>query len=160
MSGVPAFAGAAGQRRLGTLLVVLQFAFIAVVAWLALPAFLSGAAPALAWGLAAAGTALGLWALRANPPGNFNIRPTPRDGGRLVRSGPYRWIRHPMYSCVALCAVAGAYASGSALAWLATAALGSVLLVKASFEEQWMAGRHAGYAAYRASTRRFIPGLF
>ncbi len=146
--------------RLGTLLVVLQFALIAAVAWLALPAFLRGAALALAWALAAAGMALGLWALRANPPGNFNIRPTPRDGGRFVHSGPYRWIRHPMYSCVALCTVAGAYASGAALAWLATAALGTVLFVKASFEERWMAGRHAGYAAYRASTRRLIPGLF
>lgn len=160
MSGRHLFAGAAGQQRLGTVLVVLQFALLAAVAWLALPAVLAGAAPAGAWVLAAAGAALGLWALQANPPGNFNIRPTPREGGRLVASGPYRWIRHPMYSCVTLCAVAGAWAAGALLAWLAVASLVAVLLVKASLEEHWMAGRHGDYAAYRVSTRRFIPGVF
>ena len=27
-------------------------------------------------------------------------RPVPREGGHLVQHGPYRWIRHPMYSAL------------------------------------------------------------
>ena len=46
--------------------------------------------------------ALGLWALSANRPGNFNIRPEPKTDGQLVQTGPYRWIRHPMYTAVLL----------------------------------------------------------
>lgn len=149
-----------GRRRLGSVLVGLQFGLIAVVAWLALPAFLQGTVPLGAWLLALAALALGLWALMANPPGNFNIRPTPRRGGRLVQEGPYRWIRHPMYTCVVGCAVAGAWTAGSLPGWLATAALLAVLVVKARLEERWMAALHPGYPAYRAATWRFVPGLF
>lgn len=160
MNGPAAMADASRRQRLGTLLVTLQFGLIAIIAWLALPALLHGAVPAGAWLPGLGGVLLGIWALQANPPGNFNIRPTPCDGGRLVNSGPYRWIRHPMYSCVTLCAVAGAWVAAVSWAWVAVAALLAVLLVKASLEEQWMAGRHADYAAYRARTKRFIPGVY
>ena len=145
---------------MGSLLVAFQFILIGIIAWLAASAFLDGTAPLFAWLMAAVGLAIGAWALTANRPGNFNIRPTPRVGGQLVRGGPYRWIRHPMYTCVALCAVAGAWAAGSAMAWSATVALAGVLLVKADLEERSMASQHPEYAAYRARTRRFLPWLF
>jgi protein-S-isoprenylcysteine O-methyltransferase Ste14 len=41
--------------------------------------------------LVAAGVALGVWAVDGEPPGNFNIRPEPKSGGQLVRTGPYRY---------------------------------------------------------------------
>ena len=133
---------------------------IVALAVLAAPAFLHGRASAGAWALAAAGAMLGAWALYCNRPGNFNIRPTPRAGGRLVQQGPYRWIRHPMYTALIACGSAGAWAAASTWGWLAVAALGAVLAVKAVFEERWMLVEHPGYAAYRARTWRFLPGLF
>lgn len=141
------------QLRLGTVLVALQLGLIAGIGALAAPAFITGSAPAGAWAAATSGGLLGAWALLSHPRGNFNIRPTPRAGGRLVSHGPYRWIRHPMYSCVALCAGAGAWAaSGSGATWggwgwLLTAALVAVLWTKAVLEERWMALQHADYAA-------------
>jgi protein-S-isoprenylcysteine O-methyltransferase Ste14 len=102
------------QHRLGTVLVACQFMLIAALAALALPAFLAGEAPADAWLMAVAGALLGLWALSSNRPGNFNIRPTPREGGQLVQQGPYRWIRHPLYTAVVACGLACAWAGGSA----------------------------------------------
>ncbi len=56
--------------------------------------------------LEAGGLALGLWALwsmRNSPP---NITPDVRPQATLVRAGPYRWIRHPMYTMLILISVA------------------------------------------------------
>lgn len=147
------------QRRLGTVLVALQFALIAALAVLALPAFLRGHAPAGAWLVAAAGVLLGLWALSCNRPGNFNIRPTPREGGQLVQRGPYRWIRHPMYTAVIACGLACAWAGSSLWGWSGVVALVAVLATKARFEERWMLAGHPAYAAYCTRTWRFLPGI-
>jgi len=146
------------RHPLGHLLVALQFLLIAVLAVVAAPVFLRLGAPAGAWLLAVAGAAVGGWAVRANRPGNFNIHPAPRAGGRLVRHGPYRWIRHPMYTSVLLLGVAAAWAGGGA-AWLAAGALVPVLVAKAVLEERWMRAVHPDYADYQARTRRFLPWL-
>jgi protein-S-isoprenylcysteine O-methyltransferase Ste14 len=145
------------RDRLGTVLVAAQLALMGALALGAAAPFLQGRAPLPAWALAAAGALLGGWTLTHNRPGNFNIRPTPREGGQLVRTGPYRWIRHPMYTAVIACAAACAWAVGSAWAWLAAAALVVVLAVKAHFEERWMLQWHPGYDAYSRRTRRFLP---
>lgn len=144
----------------GSALVALQFALLALLAGLAAPSFLQGAAPGHAWGMLVGAVALGLWALSANRPGNFNIRPVPRPGGRLVRSGPYRWIRHPMYASLllaGLAALVGVPTSQRAATGAAWLALGAVLWVKAGLEERWMAAQHPGYADYVRATRRFVP---
>lgn len=147
------------RHRLGSVLVALQFGLIVLLAWMALPAFLSGQAPPGAWVSSALGVLLGLWALSANRLGNFNIRPSPRAGGQLIQQGPYRWIRHPMYTAVMACGWAGAWASATWVAWLALAALVVVLVIKAVFEERWMLQAHPGYAAYRRGTRWFLPWI-
>lgn len=123
------------------------------------PRLWAGTAAPSAWSAMAAAVVLGMWSLAANRPGNFNIHPAPREGGRLVTVGPYRWIRHPMYSAVLLFGLACALASAGLAAWALLAALAGVLWVKSSLEERWMAARHPAYAAYRERTRRFVPGL-
>ncbi len=151
--------GIRSRHHLGSVLVALQFALIALLAWLAGPVFLSGLAPPGAWASFALGLLLGGWALSSNRPGNFNIRPAPREGARLVQHGPYRWIRHPMYTAVMACGWAAAWASATWLAWLAQLALVGVLLAKATFEERWMLHAHPGYADYRQGTRWFLPWI-
>jgi protein-S-isoprenylcysteine O-methyltransferase Ste14 len=144
---------------IGALLVALQLALMIVLGVWGVPAFGRGVASAGAWLLAAAGVALGLWALSVNRPGNFNVTPVPRSGGRLVQHGPYRWIRHPMYSAVVLVGAACAWAASIGWAVAAWLVLVAVLVVKARFEERWMALAHPAYAEYRERTRMFVPGL-
>lgn len=150
----------AARRHGGNVLVALQFGLIGVLVWLAAARLLAGTAPAAAWVLLVLAAAVGGWAVQANRPGNFNIHPSPRVGGHLVDAGPYRWIRHPMYTSVALLAAACAVAAGSLPAVATAGLLGAVLFTKALLEERWMAEHHPAYAAYRARTRRFLPGLF
>lgn len=144
----------------GVALVALQFGLLAILGALAAKSFLAGLVPPGAWPTLISGLALGLWALSCNRPGNFNIRPTPRAGGQLVRSGPYRWIRHPMYSAVLLVASACAWAGAVAAGWMGLGLLAAVLTVKAMLEERWMLAQHAAYAHYQSQTKRFVPGLF
>ncbi|WP_349678404.1 methyltransferase family protein [Polaromonas sp. UBA4122] len=45
--------------------------------------------------------------------------PNPKAEGRLVTTGPYRWIRHPMYTSFLFGALALAWTEGHLPAWLA-----------------------------------------
>ena len=151
--------GTAGMQ-IGTILVVLQFVLIAALT-------IEGALAAVqrpvwpwAWVCGVAGLMLGGWAVTVNRVGNFNIRPLPRAGGRLVQTGPYRFIRHPMYSAVLLCAVAAATLAGHAIAWGMCAALALVLGAKAVLEERWMTSVHPDYAQYQMHSKRFVPFIW
>lgn len=134
-------------------LVALQLSLIAAVA---LP-FGDASFGAAGIALVAAGIAIGLWALSANRPGNFNVRPEPRARGRLVTGGPYRFVRHPMYGAVLVFALGCCAGYGTPWRWFALAALAAVLRVKAGVEECGMAALHPGYAEYARTRKRFVP---
>lgn len=145
---------------LGSGLVLLQFGLLGVLALLAWPAVENGAIPLLAWAAAAAALLLFGWTLRANRPGNFNIHPRPRVGGTLITTGPYGWIRHPMYTAFLLGALALAWTAASEVAWLAWWALSLVLWFKSTLEERWMLAQHPGHVHYREQTKRFVPWVY
>ena len=139
------------------MLVVLQFSLFGALRFGATIATAEWETPAVAWALVISGLSLGVWAVTCNPPGKFNIRPEPRAGGQLVVHGPYRWIRHPMYTAVIALAVACAALVDAAWAWLGVAALVAVLVGKATLEERALLVAHPDYGSYRARTRRFLP---
>ncbi|HTT68600.1 MAG TPA: isoprenylcysteine carboxylmethyltransferase family protein [Gemmatimonadales bacterium] len=110
-------------------------------------------------GLMVAGALLfgwGVWALgRAITP-----LPHPRAGAALVSSGPYAFVRHPIYGGLVLLALG--FAAGIQ-DWLALgfAALLVVLLdVKSRREERWLEERHPTYADYRRRVRKLIPFVY
>ncbi len=134
-------------------LVAMQLSLIAVIA---LPFDVAGW-NAVATTLVAAAIAIGLWALTANRPGNFNVRPEPKPGGRLVTSGPYRHVRHPMYLAVLVGMLGFCVGYATPWRWAALGALALVLAFKAGVEERAMAARHPDYASYAQRTKRIVP---
>ncbi|HEY8135185.1 MAG TPA: isoprenylcysteine carboxylmethyltransferase family protein [Candidatus Limnocylindrales bacterium] len=86
--------------------------------------------------------------------------PAPLPSAELVERGIYRFIRHPIYTGLVLAALGGSVYTVSPLAVGLTALLAVVLDLKARREEAWLRERFAGYAAYAARTKRFIPGLY
>jgi protein-S-isoprenylcysteine O-methyltransferase Ste14 len=147
-------------HTLGSLLVALQFGALGALLLMAAPALMRPPFQPWVWLLLGLSGVVGLWALLANRPGNFNIRPTPHAQGKLVAHGPYRWIRHPMYTAVNMLGLGCALALSTVVAWLLWGILSLVLLVKALLEERWMTAWHPTYAHYRARTHRFIPFIF
>ncbi len=137
----------------GGLLVSAQFMLIMLLIWpWTAPVFVL---PALLLTLPA--LAFGVWILRHNRIGNFNIRPELKPDARLIIDGPYALVRHPMYVAVlwlGLCAVV-LYASTAAL--LLWGLLYLVLDRKAAREESYLRIHFSDYEAYADKVSRFLP---
>jgi protein-S-isoprenylcysteine O-methyltransferase Ste14 len=86
--------------------------------------------------------------------------PYPRPEGRLVESGAYRFVRHPIYGGLILATVGWAVLRTSPLAFVAAVALAIVFDLKRRREEAWLLAHHPGYRAYQGRTRALIPGLY
>ncbi len=138
------------------MLVVSQFVGLGIALWPWAPG-LPQVWPSLC--LLSAG-ALFVWTLWHNRPGNFRILPEPRVGGHLVVSGPYRWVRHPMYSALMLVALGGVLNSLHSLNVLGMAWMVATLWLKARREERLMRQVHSAYARYEQTVSRFIPGVW
>lgn len=118
----------------------------------------TGSAGWLAFSLA--GIALGGWALAHNRPGNFRILPEPMPHGRLVTTGPYRRVRHPMYASLLLFLLGVVLFRGGLLAAGGWIALVGVLVAKTRREEAALRARFPEYARYAARTWRLLPGVW
>jgi protein-S-isoprenylcysteine O-methyltransferase Ste14 len=141
------------------LLVALQFVLIGALI-VTTRALGTPLANALAFACVIAGTFVGVAALAANRPGNFNVQPELKASARLVTDGIYAHIRHPMYTAVLLVMLAAISADPRGWRIALWIALAGVLLAKAVREEGYLRERFPEYAAHQARTARFIPRLF
>jgi protein-S-isoprenylcysteine O-methyltransferase Ste14 len=81
--------------------------------------------------------------------------PRPREGARLIDSGPYAYLRHPIYAAGLLFFTGYALATSPA-AFVPLVALAVLWRRKAAHEEELLAERYPGYREYRAR----VPGSF
>ncbi|MDR3774013.1 MAG: isoprenylcysteine carboxylmethyltransferase family protein [Terracidiphilus sp.] len=128
----------------------------------AIPRYLPLSAPILAAGMAVStlGLVLCIWARRhlgRNWSGNITIK----VGHQLIRSGPYRLLRHPIYTGILTMYAGTAIVSGSTLALVGLAMALFAYARKLRLEEASLrVAFPADYEAYRRQTWALIPGLF
>jgi protein-S-isoprenylcysteine O-methyltransferase Ste14 len=100
-----------------------------------------------------------VWARVTFGARSFHAAANPTAGG-LVDTGPYHYIRHPIYTAVCLFALGGIVAHPSAL----SATLGALLLAgsltRMLCEERLLREAMPEYAEYAKKTRRMIPGVY
>ena len=110
--------------------------------------------------LQGAGLVLGFWAVLAMRPKNLSITPEPRSGARLVCRGPYRVLRHPMYTSLMM-VVGALLADDWSISRCGTALLLTfVLVLKMHREESFLRATYPTYTQYAESTWRLVPLLY
>ncbi len=103
--------------------------------------------------------ALMVWARVTLGSRSFHASADPTAGG-LVMKGPYRYIRHPIYTAACLFGWGAVVAHWSAL----SAALGVLLvgggLVRMLCEERLLTRSYPEYLEYSKATKRMLPYVF
>jgi protein-S-isoprenylcysteine O-methyltransferase Ste14 len=80
---------------------------------------------------------------------------------RLIESGPYARIRHPIYTGVALAVFGSAIADGNVHALLGATILIVALVTKSRREEAWLAREFGdAYDAYRTRSWALVPFIY
>lgn len=144
-----------GRVRAPGLLVVIAFLLLRVFKVHALPTH-SLALQVIGTALLACGLGLAVWA-RIYLGRNWGMPMTRKDEPELVTSGPYRFVRHPIYSGILLALLGMALATS--IYWLiALGAMGAYFVFSATVEERLLTTEFpAAYPSYRARTKMLIP---
>lgn len=138
-------------------LAALLLMVVAMVGLLAIKSLFASSPVAIAVQIAAVG--LMMWARATFGRRSFHASADPTSGG-LVMTGPYRFIRHPIYTAGCLFGLAGVLSH-----WSMTAAvLGALLLIGALgrmlCEERLVAQAYPEYREYARVTKRMAPYVF
>ncbi|ACD89554.1 conserved hypothetical protein [Chlorobium limicola DSM 245] len=86
--------------------------------------------------------------------------PYPVDHNRLVTTGVYGMVRHPLYSSQLFAAFGWSIFSISLSHLLLLVVAFLFFSYKASKEERWLTQRHPEYADYAKKVRKFIPWIY
>jgi len=100
--------------------------------------------------------ALSIWARRSFQTGQFSIDAEPAEG-TLLATGPYQFIRHPMYTSALLFVWSSILGHLSFITVIMGLMVTSVIAVRIVTEEQFLRTRFPDYAEYSHKTKRIIP---
>ena len=155
------------QRLFGRLIYVLLIAFAAALlnasvlrlhlARLVLPHTLGLAI--LADLVVAAGFIIAVWA-RLVLGGNWSSVVTLKENHELIQRGPYRLVRHPIYSGLLLMILGTVLLVGEVGGFVALLICFCGLWIKLRQEETLLTRRLPGYPEYMARTKALVPFLF
>lgn len=102
------------------------------------------------------GLAFAVWA-RLYIGRNWGTPMSRKDEPELVTTGPYRWVRHPIYTGLIL-AMLGTALATTLYGLIAVAVLGGFFVYSATREEAYLASEFpSAYPAYKHSTKMLIP---
>ena len=110
--------------------------------------------------LAVCGIGFSIWA-RLTLGENWSSSPTIKQDHALIVRGPYRAVRHPIYTGLLVALLGSALQHGLVRSFLAVLVFGVGLWLKVSVEEQFMVHRFGEqYLRYRKDVSALVPFLF
>ena len=102
------------------------------------------------------GYILSLFSLRRN----WSISASVKEGHKLVKSGPYKFVRHPMYSSMIVIVLGSGLLLSNYMMILFIPVVSIVYYIRARKEEELLRGEFPEYERYARETRMLIPGIF
>ncbi len=100
-----------------------------------------------------------LWARITFGGRSFHAGASPTEGG-LVTTGPYRLVRHPIYTAILLFMWAGVASQGTIVSVLTAIVATAAIAVRIGAEEALVQDAYPEYADYARRTKRIIPFVF
>jgi protein-S-isoprenylcysteine O-methyltransferase Ste14 len=111
--------------------------------------------------LCALGSTVVVWTLAVNPHAESTVRIQTDRGHTVISTGPYRFVRHPMYAGIILGYVGGPLVLGSMWAAALSGLSIALFVVRTWLEDGTLSRELPGYKEYSLRTRyRLAPGLW
>ena len=108
-----------------------------------------------------AAISLGIWAIRSVGQNNWSVYPIPNPESSITREGPYKAIRHPMYTAILFFFLPMMIRANNWLSWTIYGLLFLTLVIKINYEEKQMLSKHPEYAEFKQLTKKkLIPLLW
>jgi len=90
---------------------------------------------------------------------SLTANPVPLEAGKLIETGIYKYVRHPIYTGLLLAMLGSVVQSMAIVKLFVWLALFTLLTYKAKFEESLLIKKYPGYVEYMKRTGRFVPRL-
>jgi protein-S-isoprenylcysteine O-methyltransferase Ste14 len=104
---------------------------------------------------------LALWAMRENAFLSDVVRIQTDRGHTVCTTGPYRYVRHPMYTGVILVFLCFPLSLGSWYSYIPASFIVVLFIVRTALEDKTLRAELPGYGEYAAKVRfRLLPGVW
>jgi len=145
------FTAAAGAIAMVAGLDAVRFGWSALAPWWIYPGVV----------LHSCGNFFTLWAMVVNPHAEKTVRIQADREHRVISSGPYAMVRHPMYSGIILMLLGMPLVLGSLLTFVPVGVMVSLLIIRTVLEERMLLRELSGYGEYvRAVPYRLFPWIW
>jgi protein-S-isoprenylcysteine O-methyltransferase Ste14 len=91
---------------------------------------------------------------------NWSLSASVKEGHKLVKSGPYKFVRHPMYFSMIVIVLGTGLLMGNYMMILSIPIISVVYYIRAEKEEELLRGEFPEYERYARETRMLVPGIF
>lgn len=101
------------------------------------------------------------WVLKTNPYSSAAVEVQRERGHKPITTGPYRFVRHPMYVGAILWFISTPLALGSLITLIPATILALLIVLRTYLEDKTLHEELEGYAAYTQTVKyRLIPGIW
>jgi protein-S-isoprenylcysteine O-methyltransferase Ste14 len=107
------------------------------------------------------GAAIGFWAMKQNTYLAHYVRIQKDRGHRVITTGPYKYVRHPMYVGIILFILCFPLALGSLYSFIPALIIVILFVIRTSLEDKTLQEELEGYQEYARRVRyKLIPGIY